>query len=82
MRLCVFETGHGPRLGHVRKNHIVDLSGLDATLPTQRVHFVSANPDVRAKLAAFADSCPHPSTLLRKETVRILEEWDEPGIAP
>lgn len=82
MRLCVFDAGAGPHLGHVRRNHIVDLSGLDATMPTQRNAIAAGGASLRAKLAAFADSCPHPSTLLRKETVRIVDEWDEPGIDP
>lgn len=82
MHLCIFDVGQGPRLGHVRKNHVVDLTGLDPALPTQRAQVATAGPEVRAKLAAFADSCPHPSTLLRKENVRVLNEWDEPGIDP
>ncbi len=78
MRLCVFDAGQGPRLGHVRGNHVVDLTGLDAAMPSQRAQIAAASSDVRAKLTAFACSCPHPGTLLRKETVRILDEWDEP----
>lgn len=74
MRLCVFDAGLGPRLGHVRKNHIVDMAALDPALPHDRASLATAP----ARLQAIADSCPMPSMMVRRDAVRVLEEWDEP----
>ena len=76
MRLCVFEAGRGPRLGVVRRNHIVDVAAVDASLPTHRAAWEGALPEARARIAALADSCPTRAALLRRDYVRILDEWD------
>lgn len=78
MRLCVFDAGQGPRLGHVRKNHIVDIAALDPAIPRDRASLAGAGHEARARLAIVADSCPMPSMMLRRDAVRVLEEWDEP----
>lgn len=74
MRLCLFDAGQGPHLGHVRKNHIVDMAALDPGLPLDRAGLATAT----ARLQAIADSCPMPTMLVRRDAVRVLEEWDEP----
>lgn len=76
MRLCVFKTATGPRLGHVRRNHVVDLSGMDPALPTTRRAVATGDAALKQTLAAFAQSCPHPTTLLRKADLQILDEWE------
>ena len=81
MRLCIFDAGQGPRLGHVRKNHIVDVALLDPTLSGNRLSIQKAGIDAQARLAIVADSCPLPNMMVRREAVRILDEWDEPGPA-
>lgn len=78
MRLCTFDAGHGPRLGHVRRNHIVDVAALDPALPGDRAGLAAAGPEARARLAVVADSCPMPSMMVRRDAVRLLDEWDEP----
>lgn len=78
MRLCVFDAGEGPRLGHVRRNHIVDIAALDPGLPRDRASISAAGHEARSRLAIVADSCPMPSMLVRRDAVRVLEEWDEP----
>lgn len=78
MRLCVFDAGQGPRLGHVRRNHIVDVAALDPTIPRDRAGLAAAGPDARTRLAFVADACPMPAMLVRRDAVRVLEEWDEP----
>lgn len=82
MRLCAFDAGQGPRLGHVRKNHIVDMAALDPALPRDRAGLAAAGHDLAGRLQAIADSCPMPSMMVRRDAVRVLEEWDEPGIDP
>lgn len=78
MRLCVFDAGQGPRLGHVRKNHIVDVAALDPGLPRDRASLSAAGHEARTRLTLVADSCPMPNMLVRRDAVRVLEEWDEP----
>lgn len=77
MRLCVFDAGQGPRLGHVRRNHIVDVAALDPAIPRDRPGLAAAGPEARARLAVVADSCPLPSMMVRRDAVRLLDEWDE-----
>lgn len=78
MRLCVFDAGQGPRLGHVRRNHIVDLAQLDPGLPRDRASLAAEGHAVRQRLGVIADSCPMPSMMVRRDAVRVIEEWDEP----
>lgn len=78
MRLCVFDGGQGLRLGHVRKNHIVDIAVLDPAMPRDRASLAAAGHEMRSRLGVIADSCPMPNMLVRRDAVRIFEEWDEP----
>jgi hypothetical protein len=72
----MFDAGQGPRLGHVRRNHIADVAALDAALPRDREGLAAAGPGVHDRLAVVADSCPLPSMMVRRDAVRVLDEWD------
>ncbi len=76
MRLCVFEAGRGPRLGVVRRNHIVDVAAIDERLPKDRHAFEAATPEAKAHLGALAEACPNKAVLIRRDVVKMIDEWD------
>lgn len=70
MRLALFDDGTGPRIGVVRRNHIVDgrAAGVDAS------SFDDLDAEALQRLGSLDESCPMRNALRRRDGVRVLEE--------
>lgn len=75
MRVVLFDDGAGPRLGVVRKNHVVDARmalGETTTDPSQ------LTPEAWTRLRGLEAACPVREAIRRVDQVRIIATFDEP----
>ena len=75
MNLVLFDDGSGPRIGVVRRNHVVD--GRAAGVDKQSL--AEMDPDDLARLAGLDESCPQRNAIRRLSAVRVLARWAAPA---
>jgi len=76
VRLCLFDGGNGPRLGVVRRNHIVDVEACHPGLVPRPAAAMPLSAEQLHHVQALSASCPLPGALLRRDHVSILAEWE------
>ncbi|HUR61927.1 MAG TPA: hypothetical protein VM286_06135 [Candidatus Thermoplasmatota archaeon] len=68
MDLVLFDDGSGPRVGVVRRNHVVDgrAAGVDAA------DLAALTPEEMRRLGGLDESCPTRNAVRRLSEVKVL----------
>ena len=71
MDLVLFDDGSGPRIGVVRRNHVVDgrAAGID------KADRAALTAEDLQKLGGLDASCPARNALRRLSEVRVVARW-------